>query len=531
MSLLSLIIITSTLAVPTMIIGTGTPSNMSSYTTTNIVYDTTNNYINETLDMNLTVVTNTTVQVNTTDTYYNVTYNITNTPTFNNDVINNITQQNFTIEVTPNCTVENVIVNNITQVNATYVINVTGSSDGDTLGDLDCAENETAIFDGVDWVCGEGGKTYYNGTGLLLNESNYFSVDYDWLNATIIEISPAPDMTGVAYNNKNEDWTTFNITANNFFGLLNWSWIENEPNFMTVGDHIDWSLIDSKPTNLSEFTDDLGNRGYTHLSNFTDNLDYSDKNVNSSTYSTNASYSETCGTANSYEETDPLFNEWDKNYSDIINSPSNLTQFTNDLELNNTHYHACENITGATSNLCTLVDTDTDTQDLSYNETTNIISLVDGGSINISEVDTDTNTVYDSDETYINEILEVFSFNFTYATANLKPDTAGTCDIANYINYSQVNNTPTNLSQLTDDLDYSNKNVNSSVHSTNATYSETCGEALAFNETDPLSHHTGENLNITNYNITNNQGTITSANSTCNIFYSPNGLSQLRLCN
>ena len=35
---------------------------------------------------------------------------------------------------------------------------------------------------------------------------------------------------------------------------------------------------------------------------------------------------------------------------------------------------------------------DTDTQDISYNTATNVISLVDGGTINISEVDTDTNT-------------------------------------------------------------------------------------------------------------------------------------------
>ena len=332
MSLLSLIIITSTLAVPTMIIGQGSSANMTGYTTTNIVYDTTNNYINESLTVDLALTVNVTPEINTSNTYINYTID----PTFNNDVINNITQQNFTIEVTPNCTVENVIVNNITQVNATYVINVTGSSDGDTLADLSCSENETAIFDGVDWVCGEGGKTYYNGTGLLLNESNYFSVDYDWLNATIIEISPAPDMTGVAYNNKNEDWTTFNITASNFFGIINWSWIENEPNFMTVGDHIDWSLIDSAPTNLTQFTDDIN---------------------------------------------------------------------------------------------------------------------------------------------------------------------------------------------------YSAKNTNSSTYSTNSTYATTSGTALSYNETDPLSHHTGTNLNITSYNITNNQGTLTSGNTTCNIIYSPNGVSQLRLCN
>ena len=194
-------------------------------------------------------------------------------------------------------------------------------------GDLNVNHSESCTALDVPYSA-DGNITYLDGKVIRTNFTN--------LNAQIIAQSPPPNMTGVAYNNKNEDWTTFNITASNFFGIINWSWIENEPNFMTVGDHIDWSLIDSAPTNLTQFTDDIN---------------------------------------------------------------------------------------------------------------------------------------------------------------------------------------------------YSAKNTNSSTYSTNSTYATTSGTALSYNETDPLSHHTGENLNITNYNITNNQGTITSGNVTCNIIYSPNGLSQLRLCN
>ena len=50
-------------------------------------------------------------------------------------------------------------------------------------------------------------------------------------------------------------------------------------------------------------------------------------------------------------------------------------------------------------------DVGADTQDLSYNETTNVISLVDGGSINISEVDTNTQ-LSDSD-------ILAFGYNHT----------------------------------------------------------------------------------------------------------------------
>ena len=66
-----------------------------------------------------------------------------------------------------------------------------------------------------------------------------------------------------------------------------------------------------------------------------------------------------------------------------------------DLPLANLTKSYCGNITGAVSNLCTITDTDTDTQDLSYDTATDVISLIDGGSIDITEVDTNTNCSVD----------------------------------------------------------------------------------------------------------------------------------------
>jgi len=62
---------------------------------------------------------------------------------------------------------------------------------------------------------------------------------------------------------------------------LDWLNITNRPTHLS---NFTDNLGDRGYTVLSNFTDDLGNRGYTHLSNFTDNLDYSIKNVNSSNY-------------------------------------------------------------------------------------------------------------------------------------------------------------------------------------------------------------------------------------------------------
>ena len=53
---------------------------------------------------------------------------------------------------------------------------------------------------------------------------------------------------------------------------------------VAAGTSVNWTNVIGKPTNLSEFTDDLGDRGYTNLSNFTDDINYSSKNVNSSIF-------------------------------------------------------------------------------------------------------------------------------------------------------------------------------------------------------------------------------------------------------
>ena len=64
----------------------------------------------------------------------------------------------------------------------------------------------------------------------------------------------------------------------------------------------------------------------------------------------------------------------------------------NNTALNGTNFKSldCNNIVGSDFDICTNPDTNTDTQDLSYDAPTDVISLTDGGSIDISEVDTNT---------------------------------------------------------------------------------------------------------------------------------------------
>ncbi len=124
----------------------------------------------------------------------------------------------------------------------------------------------------------------------------------------------------------------YNFTANWLFGFLNWSYLQNIPSYVK-----DWSLH------------------FTHLSNFTDDILW--------TSDFNDTFDE--------RDTDTISNE-----TDLINSVNttanieslNFVQgshlvdiFINDSELPlaNLTLPYCGNITGAVSDLCTIVDTDT----------------------------------------------------------------------------------------------------------------------------------------------------------------------------
>ena len=268
----------------------------------------------------------------------------------------------------------------------------------------------------------------------------------------------------------------------------------------------DYSDLTNKPTNLTNFTDDLGNRGYTHLSNFTDNIGVSSDwdeigdvpvaNItdgdnthlalvddiydwvagNPFSWITNsvsnlANYylktetynkSEVYNKTETYTQTEILAlnsswnyttdtNEttrvdslWSENTTihgriDSINSTDILdwdelsdlptatpasgdtthlslsgqiyswviglayaslshlqTYYYNSTEVyNKSEVYTQAEVLALNSSWNYTVNTDT--QDLSYNATTDVISLTDGGSIDITEVDTDTNTNCSSD--------------------------------------------------------------------------------------------------------------------------------------
>jgi hypothetical protein len=173
-------------------------------------------------------------------------------------------------------------------------------------------------------------------TGGIVNNNitNVQEINGTYYNITNINITEVTNFSNVAFTNQSTDWGNNNITANWFFGFLNYSWLQSVPPFLTSESadllyaNIIWGYNQTTPaviisnaycdanlsnyytktqtdnnysaivwgynmtipftnwlstfvydynqttiyTHLSNFTDDLGNRGYTSLSNFSDDI-------------------------------------------------------------------------------------------------------------------------------------------------------------------------------------------------------------------------------------------------------------------
>jgi len=113
------------------------------------------------------------------------------------------------------------------------------------------------------------------------------------------------------------------------------------------------------------------------------------------------------------------FSDWDKDYGDLINSPTALSEFTNDVNYitNATMNRSlnCDEINGATSDLCTIVDTTYSalsefTNDVNYitNATMNrsiVCSDIDGATSDLCTIVDTTYTAlseFDNDEGFYN---------------------------------------------------------------------------------------------------------------------------------
>ena len=209
---------------------------------------------------------------------------------------------------------------------------------------------------------------------------------------------------------------------------------ELEDGTIINADISDSAAIEEVKLNLNYGTTTLYNLiqsiNYTHLSNFTDDLDYSTKNVNSSEY-------------------------WD-----TYNNPSDIQ---NMLTI------PCGNISGATSDLCTLQDTDTDTQKGSsgpylYNDST--MMYFNESKLNNTIGLLDTDTTYTNGDGLVltnnqfNISLSYFQNLFIELTDSFGGDVSGTYDNIqlglNVVGDGEINYTQITLSDFNNDMGFLN---------------------------------------------------------------------------
>jgi len=209
---------------------------------------------------------------------------------------------------------------------------------------------------------GNSTATYFMGDGSLL--TGISASDTQWgLNENYI------------YNNSNNldfNETRLNATIDARDSDTTYSHLSNFTDniLWTAGFNATFDIRDSDTTysDLSEFNDNLGDRGYTHLSNFTDNILWTagfnatfDSRDSDTTYSDLSEFSNSPGyfnlsdfnINNYYLQSNPFnfynistipdfalnskvdslgnFSSWDKNYSDLIETPSFLSDFVDDL--------------------------------------------------------------------------------------------------------------------------------------------------------------------------------------------------------
>lgn len=147
-----------------------------------------------------------------------------------------------------------------------------------------------------------------------------------------------------------------NITASNFLGNLNWSWLQNIPNYAYNSSLINYYLI-SNPfgffnstifpyTHLTNFTDNLGNREYTSNLNFSNGANYWND-----TYATfNKTYADTIYAPINYGD------NWNKTYADTLYASISEPLWSSNFTAYNSTWSSTYNAsyvpyTGATSNL------------------------------------------------------------------------------------------------------------------------------------------------------------------------------------
>jgi len=272
-------------------------------------------------------------------------------------------------------------------------------------------------------------------------------------------IGDGSKLTGITaeYNETKVNTSIDNrVTAPFLQNLLDSVYVQLSDIVSLVGNFSAWDksysgLIDT-PTHLTNFTDDLGDRGYTHLSNFTDDvvtgvyalITYVDSLGN---WSADKSSYSIWTDIKSYIDSLGNYSAWDKDYGDLINSPTHLSNFTDDVVTGNYALIAYVDTLGNFS------DWDKDYADLINNPTYLSNFTDDLGNRGYTHLSNFTDDVVTGNYALITYVDTLGNWSADKASYAL---TTYVDSIGNYSawdkDYNDLINTPTHLSNLTDDL-------------------------------------------------------------------------------
>ncbi|MEK6881246.1 MAG: hypothetical protein AABY22_16615 [Nanoarchaeota archaeon] len=335
--------------------------------------------------------------------------------------------------------------------NNTYSFNFT-IYDNITSGNI-CYSNTTSL--NTDMV-GYWTTNQYN----ILSSCPNASINY-YLNINIGGTDQPPrrllDRLRLADRSLNSTFNR-NVTASNFFGFLNWSWLQNIPLFSDIN-----------LTNIF-YSQNTSNDNYYSNRNLT-NVFYNQNTSNQNLYSginlTNFFYTQNTSNSNLYF-TIANFNDYN---TSLINS-SNVFNF--DV--------MCQRVLGATSNLCTL--TDTIYNDLAVNNT---IANVNSTSLQISNFSSNNLSLINlytplSNWSSVNSsLLNLFltlaqnstltnlfttQLNFNNLNTSIKNSTNV---LTNFIMCQNILGANNNLCTLTDTI-YNDLVMNNTIQEVNRTY-------------------------------------------------------------
>ncbi|MFC1691621.1 hypothetical protein ACFL0W_05570 [Nanoarchaeota archaeon] len=310
-------------------------------------------------------------------------------------------------------------------------VTVTEDTSGLVGGTCDVYYNKAGAGYGASWQTPATGTTIYSFTetsGLVLGDTVVFKVectDLAGLSSVFAEYTTTYSLTGV--------YIPYNET---FAGDVSGQW-----NALLLGaDVVSDNEIDYTTVTLADFTDDVG-----YLTVETDPVYSADPaagiaagDITNWDLAYGWGNHALAGYLTVFVESDPVFTAWDKDYADLINTPTTLSQFTDDIGVA-ADYDECSDLTA-----CGFLSAESDP--------TVLASVKDG--VDWTELSGVPADIADGDDdTQLNEAqVDAFVANNGYLSAETDPTVLAS--VKDGVDWTELTGIPADIADGDDDTVY-----------------------------------------------------------------------------